>query len=276
MARLPGVLRDHAPVLDNPLARSALKRTRYVSGDRRQALKVLLGIGVLGAAAWQGKDSHWVQGELADLSTATGERLHRTLADGTRLWLNTASAVDLRFSDRERLIVLRFGEVDILTGHDPAGRPLRVQTPDALLQPLGTHFCVRCDDAGSGTRLSVSSGRVAVSVPGRVAPQVVEAGTQVYIDAQGVPRVAPADPGSTAWTDGFIVAERMRLGEFVAQLARYRHGLLRCDPAVAGLRISGVFQLRDTTAVIDSLPQALPVAVVYRSRYWVVVTAPDS
>jgi transmembrane sensor len=43
---------------------------------------------------------------------------------------------------------------------------------------------------------------------------------------------------------------------------------------VAGLRISGVFQLRDTTAVIESLPQLLPVAVAYRTRYWVVVTVP--
>jgi len=271
MAQLPGVLRNHARVLDNPVARGALQQTRYVSGDRRQVLKLLFGVGVLGAAAWHGKDSHWVQGELADLATATGQRLHRTLADGTQLWLNTASAVDLRFSDSERRIVLRFGEVDILTGHDPAGRPLWVQTPDALLQPLGTRFCVRCDEAGSGTRLSVSSGRVSVSVPGRPETQVVEAGSQAFIDARGVSQVGPMDPGATAWIDGFIVAERMRLADFVAQLARHRRGILRCDPAVAELRLTGSFPLDDPERIFSQLVDSLPVGVQRRTRYWVTV-----
>ncbi|WP_175650423.1 FecR domain-containing protein [Pseudomonas sp. Marseille-P9899] len=272
MARLPGMLHNHAQVLDNPVARSALQHTRYVSGDRRQVLKLLFGVGVLGAAAWHGKDSHWVQSELADLSTATGERLYQTLADGTQVWLNTGSAVDIRFSANERLIVLRFGEVDILTGNDPAHRPLRVQTHDALLQPLGTRFCVRCDEAGSGTRLSVSSGRVAVSVPGRPAQQVVEAGTQAFIDARGVSRVRPANPGSTAWIDGFIVAERMRLGDFVAQLARYRRGILRCDPAVADLQLTGSYPLDDPERIFSLLQDSLPVSVQRRTRYWVTVT----
>ncbi|MNT94529.1 fec operon regulator FecR [compost metagenome] len=50
--------------------------------------------------------------------------------------------------------------------------------------------------------------------------------------------------------------------------------MLRCDPAVADLRVSGVFQLRDTGPVLDSLPQALPVDVLFRTRYWVTVVAP--
>ena len=41
MAQLPEVLRNHARLLDNPLARGALQNTRYVSGDRRQVLKLL-------------------------------------------------------------------------------------------------------------------------------------------------------------------------------------------------------------------------------------------
>ena len=56
----------------------------------------------------------------------------------------------------------------------------------------------------------------------------------------------------------------MRLDAFAAELGRYRPGLLRCDPAVAPLRVSGAFQLHDTDAVLAALPATLPVSVRYR------------
>jgi transmembrane sensor len=273
MTGLPGMLKNRAKVLENPVARSALQQTRYVSGDRRQALKVLVGAGLLGAIGWQTSDNHWLQGGLADLSTATGERRRHQLADGTQLWLNTDSAVDVRFSSTERRIVLRYGEVDILTGSDPAQRPIRVQTHDALLRPLGTRFTVRCDEAGSGTLLTVSSGRVAASVPGNVVEQIVEAGHQAYINAHGVSRSQPANPATVAWIDGFIVAERMRLEDFVAQLARYRSGILRCDPQVADLLLTGSYPLDDSERILTLLEDSLPVSIQRRTRYWVTVTA---
>ena len=273
MTGLPGVLKSRAQALENPVARSALQHSRYVSGNRRQALKILVGAGLLGTIGWQTKDAHWLQAGLADLSTATGERRHHRLADGTQLWLNTDSAVDIRFSINERRIVLRYGEVDILTASDPAQRPLLVQTHDAVLRPLGTRFTVRSDEAGSGTFLSVSSGRVAASVPGNPAQQIVEAGYQAYIGAEGVSRSQPTNPASVAWIDGFIVAERMSLGDFVVQLARYRSGVLRCDPQVADLLLTGSYPLDDSERIFSLLEDSLPVSIVRRTRYWITVTA---
>jgi len=46
-----------------------------------------------------------------------------------------------------------------------------------------------------------------------------------------------------------LYADDMELGAFIAELARYRPGVLRCAPEVAGLRISGAFQLADTDYV---------------------------
>ncbi len=63
----------------------------------------------------------------------------------------------------------------------------------------------------------------------------------------------------------------MRLADFLKELARYRAGLLRCDPAVADLRISGGFQVDDADAVLLAVSRSLPVRVVSRSRYWVSV-----
>ena len=49
------------------------------------------------------------------------------------------------------------------------------------------------------------------------------------------------------------------------ELSRYRPGLLRVEPQVAGLRLSGAFQLDDTDTVLDSLARMLPIDVLYRT-----------
>lgn len=39
------------------------------------------------------------------------------------------------------------------------------------------------------------------------------------------------------------------------------------------MKVSGVFSLRDTDRSLQNLVLGLPVAVVYRTRYWVTVQA---
>ncbi len=55
----------------------------------------------------------------ADYRTATGEIKPIVLSDGTQLVLNTASAVDVHYDDRQRLIRLHAGEISLITGRDP-------------------------------------------------------------------------------------------------------------------------------------------------------------
>lgn len=70
-----------------------------------------------------------------------------------------------------------------------------------------------------------------------------------------------------------LYAEEMRLADVLSEIGRYRSGVLRCDPAVADLRVSGAFQLEDTDRVLAVLAQTLPVRLDARTRYWVTVTA---
>ncbi|MBR8657942.1 iron dicitrate transport regulator FecR, partial [Achromobacter sp. Marseille-Q0513] len=80
---------------------------------------------------------------------------------------------------------------------------------------------------------------------------------------------------AASWSRGVLVADAWRLDDFLAELGRYRPGLLRCDPAVADLRVSGVFPLRDTDRALHNLERGLPVTVVYRTRYWVTLRPAD-
>jgi transmembrane sensor len=263
LAQLPPAVA--LPVLGRP----ARTRRRAV-----QSLAALLMAAPAGWLAWRQTPARdW----LADQRTATGERRAVALDDGTRLLLDTASAVDIAFDGRERLIHLRAGAIHITTAADPEQppRPLAVATAQGRLLALGTRFTVRQE--ADHVRVAVFEGAVrATPVDGAGNARVLQAGEQARVDAVQVDRPEAIAPQADSWTRGVLHVRGMRLGDFVAELDRYRPGLLRCDPRVAGLQVSGVFQLRDTTAIIDSLPHMLPVSVVYRSRYWVVVAPPGA
>lgn len=238
---------------------------------RRQALKVLGLVLVAGGSGYLLQARlPWRETLLADLRSATGERLRRTLADGSRLVLNSGSAVDIRFTASERRICLLAGEILIGSGHDPAPvrRPLIVETAAGEIEALGTRFAVRELDRGS--RVDLFEGELAVR-PRRAEARRLHAGQRLWFGAGESGSVGRADIDAIAWDADKLVAERMPLGQFIAELSRHRPGVLRCDPAVAGLPLTGVFPLADTDRVLAALARSLPVDVRYRTRYWISV-----
>lgn len=202
-----------------------------------------------------------------------GERRQFLLTDGTRLQLNTASTVDVQFSAQRRLITLRRGEMFIDTGKDSAApggrRSFWVSSRHAQLQAIGTAFAVR--DEQHGTRLRVEDGVVAIYANGE--PVRVAAGEEYLIDARGSHRVEISAFNASAWTRGQLVAKRMRLQDLTAELARYRHGWLHCDPVVAQLEVSGVFQLDDIDRALSALGDSLPVRIERFTPLWTRVVA---
>jgi len=63
----------------------------------------------------------------------------------------------------------------------------------------------------------------------------------------------------------------MRLGDFVATLARYRRGHLGCNPAVADLLLTGSYPLDDLDRILAALEKSLPVRVHRVMPWWVTV-----
>jgi len=242
--------------------------------SRRQAFK-LLGLGILGAGAgalalqqlaWRSFG--------ADYATGVGERHSFNLLDGTRLQLNTDSAADVLFTEQQRLIVLREGEIFIRTGQDPASasgrRPFWVHTREARLQAIGTVFDVR-QESGR-TRLMVEEGVVAIHLPDS-RPVLVQAGSEYLIDTQSARPQSASVFSPNGWVSGVLVARQMRLQDLVQELARYRHGWLQCDPAVGELRVSGVFQLDRIDQALEGLSQSLAVRIERRTRFWTRIVA---
>ena len=233
--------------------------------QRRAAVKMLallLGVGVVG---WQGYQlSPWQ----ADYATRVGQRRHLTLADGSRLVLDTDTQVNLHFDGQQRLIQLHRGEVLIQTASDPARRPFIVHTEDGSVRALGTRFNVR--QLPGQTRVGVLESAVEVRPlhhPTHL--QRLNAGQQVTFDREHVDAVRALPSGADAWASGMLSVDDWRLADFIGELSRYRAGYLGCAEQVADLRISGAFRLDDIDGVLDNLQISLPVKVRRFSKYWV-------
>lgn len=237
--------------------------TGVAQAGRRTLLKgLMLGLGVSGLA-WAGYRSPpmW----LADLHTVTGERRNLTLEDGTRLTLNTASAVDIRYGVEQRLIVLHAGEIMVDTAKD--SRPLTVHSVHGAMQALGTCFSVRQQE--DYTELNVFEHAVAVRNRPDADTLRVEAGMRLRFDRGPMPAPHPADPNQAQWLHGRLVIDNWRLDHTLNELQRYRAGFIDCADDIAHLRLSGVYPLEDTDRALAAIARALPVRFETRTRYWV-------
>lgn len=246
---------------------------------RRHAL-ALIGLSAVAALAWDRRTD--VLALAADHVTAVGEQRELRLADGSRVVMDTDTALDVRFDGRRRRLQLRRGAVMVETGHGAQwdGQPFVVDTAQGRVRALGTRFVVRQERApgwfghGGLTRVEVMEGAV------RICPQdgyeegfVLPAGQQALCDGAGVGQVAALDPNGQAWAQGMLVVRDRPLGELVAELARYRRGVLSVDEDAAAIRITGVFPLDDGERILGALAQAFPIRIERRTRYWVRLAA---
>nr|WP_315251612.1 FecR domain-containing protein [uncultured Duganella sp.] len=239
---------------------------------RRRALKTVAALLAVGPAAWLAyRYAPWLQDENT-YRTAIGERKDIALPDGSRVSLNTDSEINLYFTESSRIIGLRRGEIMITTAKD--ARPLLVTVGGGYMRALGTRFVVR--RLAEQSRVAVFEGAVELVLGdepyGRL---IVAAGKQSAMSARHLDALSDADENNTAWTSGMLIAHQMPLAQFIAELGRYRRGVLECDPALARLPVSGVFPLEDTTLTLSLLEQTMPVTIQYRTRYWARVIRPE-
>lgn len=113
---------------------------------RRTVLRSVAGLVFLGATAAVSYRSSPLAGWTADRRTGVGGRHDEHLADGSRLILDTDTALDIRYDDAARRLVLREGAILVQTAADGAGRPFIVQTLHGELRALGTRFAVRLEE----------------------------------------------------------------------------------------------------------------------------------
>jgi transmembrane sensor len=224
-------------------------------------LKRALGLAALVPAAWLISRQLPLDVWRADLQTSTGEHTRTRLADGSTLQLNTASAVNVDLASRQLTLVR--GEMAL---NVPGSTALTVNAPYGRIIVSRSEVCVRLNERDC--TVSVVSGSVQLQ-PLRGPALQLNAGQLVNLQTSGAGPVTLFDAKMPGWRDGVLMAQNQPLGDFLRELSRYRSGLLRWEPALESLRVTGSFRLDDTDKVLALLAASLPLEVHSRTRFWV-------
>ncbi|MDQ8035360.1 MAG: FecR domain-containing protein, partial [Bordetella sp.] len=236
--------------------RDRAPRLRRAAG----ALALALALAVPGWFLWQAYPPAVM---MADLRAGTGEWKTEVLPDGTRITLNSGSAVNLRYDARRRALELLRGEILVDVSKD-ASRPFLVETPDGSMRAVGTRFVV--SKTPDGTLLSVLESTVAVrtaqqrAAGGPDAAQV-HAGQALRIHPDRVEAMTEIDASrvASAWAQHRLFADDRPLAEVLDILGRHRSGLLQYDAAaIAQVRVSAVLPLDDTERALQLIAANLP------------------
>ena len=114
-------------------------------------LAASLAVGVFTVANWPAPAETYV--------TAPGQTRRIALADGTRVWLNAGSRLEVRLGRRDRRVQMADGEAVFDVTHDPA-RPFLIDIGDREVRVVGTEFNLR--QRGDAFALTVRRGVVEV------------------------------------------------------------------------------------------------------------------
>jgi transmembrane sensor len=188
-----------------------------------------------------------------------------TLADGSRITLNTGTAVRVRFGHTRRAIDIDSGEVYFVVAKDPT-RPFVVIVANEQVSAVGTQFSIR--RASNETQIIVTDGRVQLTSarPGASPESLsLQAGTIAHARPANI-QVEHASEAELdellSWRDGFVVFRDTALADAVAEFNRYRaETILIGDPSIARVKISGKFRPGNTEAFLWLLQQGFPITV---------------
>jgi transmembrane sensor len=261
---------------DSSTGAGAASPIRARTGVRRIALAAAaVGATLLvGVALWQAP-----RAQPRSYATVRGEQRALKLEDGSVVYLNTQSRVEVAFSKEARVIRLLEGEAMFNVEHD-AARPFRVMAGSTVIQAIGTRFNVYRSAAGA--TVSVVEGVVQISpdpasaaqraaqhatdTPATTRPASasaaephlarVAAGEQARILADGeiVTHSVPDLAQIVSWRERRLVFRAERLEDVATQFNRYNAVQIRVeDDALRSKQITGVFDADDPRSFVQFL-----------------------
>jgi transmembrane sensor len=200
------------------------------------------------------------------IATGHGEVREIVLDDGSRLTLDSNSAVQVRYSAGARRVTLRRGEALFSVAHDPA-RPFLVSADEVVVRAVGTRFAVGFED--EEVAVTVEEGVVAVDEADTPAPARLLRRNEQFVAAPTGSRKAMLERDEVerrlAWRRGMLVFQGETLGRAAAEVNRYSAVRVTIDdPTLARAEFIGVFHIGDGRAFAQAAAQAFNGEVIAR------------
>lgn len=196
-------------------------------------------------------------------ATNSQDRTRVTLADGSLVTLDSGTQMAVRMGDTRRDVTLLRGRALFKVAKD-SERPFVVKASNRTITALGTMFDVRVTP--KELRVTLAEGSVSVrplAAGQNAVPKILKPRQQlVAIAGVSEPLLRVVDlQNALAWADRQFFFEDEPLASAIDEINRYADLDIVVDPAVANLRINGMFRISDQAAFIEALKSALPVDV---------------
>jgi transmembrane sensor len=205
-------------------------------------------------------------------TTGLGEQKIVELSDHSHIALDARTRLRVRFSADARIVQLLEGQAQFSVAKD-AARPFKVEAGAKTIVAVGTVFDVEYVD--EQVHVAMVEGRVAVLTQGNPgnapgaeiesrdqSPIELSTGEALHVRADGASTLLrKADiEAATAWRQGKVVFHDETLREAVHRLNRYsRQQVVVDDPALAQMKVSGVFDSGDAQMFAEAMQVYLPV-----------------
>lgn len=211
-------------------------------------------------------------GQVSSYATAVGEQRIVTLADGTRVTMNTGTQIAVIYTAQRRVVRLLRGQALFDVFHN-ANRPFSVVAGDRQVTALGTIFEVSVDQ--DDFRVTLVTGRVVVGrSPGReedapeALPTYLSPGQQFVAPMGRVAQVRSIDVNrELLWRQSLVEFSNATMASAVSELNRYSsRPIVLADEQVSALRISGVYHTGQPEEFVDLVSKMLPVGARENKR----------
>ncbi|CAM3047594.1 glycerol-3-phosphate ABC transporter substrate-binding protein [Pseudomonas floridensis] len=188
----------------------------------------------------------------ADHLTVTGERQHLQLADGSRVLLNTDSALSSQMGDTQRSARLYQGEAYFNVPARP-GLPMEIEAGPVRMRADSTDFSVRYLDGVA--QVQVQRGAVDVRAVRGDTSVSLAAGESVRVGPGGFGAREKIDPTrDLAWVQGRLIFDNCPLSDVLAELRRYYPGwIIDANPQHSRVAVTGNYRLDNPLDVVRSL-----------------------
>lgn len=260
-------------------ARRRIFRAHFSLPIKSLTMAACLVLMVFVTIGWQ---QDWVTHWQSDYITAVGEEAPIETDDGSRITLNTDSALAMDYNAQERRVRLLKGEAWFNVASTDK-RPFIVSTEAGAVRVTGTQFNVRL--AGDTAIVSLDEGRVELrtirpenSDTPDEQPIVLEPGQQAVLAGNRISAPEPFDRTAvTAWLRGQFVFYNTPLAEVVDTLNRHRHGrIVVTSNELNKLKVSGIFSTDDPDAALEVIASTLPIQQTRLTDYLVLIRSSGS
>lgn len=266
LAAHPDILALRHETITRTVLRQSLPRRRFAMASAAALLAL-----VMGTSLWIYRTSSAVErpvsvataapsAPLRSFSTQTGERLTVALEDGSQLYLDTGTTINVRYTSQIRQLVLERGQALFDVAKAPL-RPFSVTVGDRIVTAYGTRFNIKHD--GPTIEVALIKGSVGVDARGNppgsnviMQPneRLVAAGNQVSVTHY-------SDLGRfVSWKDGVVQFDNSSMADAVHELNRYLSSPIHIgDPEVKNIRISGSFPTGSSASFLEAVQFSFPV-----------------